>query len=427
MNRTLPRIVATCRLLALCAAVTIHGVACRAPAADVTGEFVQPDAERVAIRLQVQNEHRRDSQRYMRAAVNVLTTIRRWFGPAPYGALTLVDPPWRASPVGDSSVIVLDRTPWWSTRSAMAPELATARGIARHRWATVFDTKALPPWFVEGLAEYTARRAVAPLFHSDYLPPGYAMLELRYFGDFVPRFMRIRLLPESDGDALDAAPARAHQGGSSAAAADERRHGVATAVRTLATLERWIGTPVFDAVLTEFVRTFTSAAPTLDDFRETASAVAGQDLSWLLDPALKSSARFDYAVSGLQSARNPDGSFDTTVVVERRGDGVFAGTAAPRVGRFESGRGITVLVVFDDGERVVEAWDGREPRRRFQYRSAAPAASAVVDPDRLVLLDVQRTNNSRALASRTGTAATRWSMRWMSWLEQVLITYAVFV
>ena len=50
------------------------------------------------------------------------------------------------------------------------------------------------------MIELAARRAVVPLFESENLPPGYAFLEQRFFGGFVPRFVRIRLFPESDGD-----------------------------------------------------------------------------------------------------------------------------------------------------------------------------------------------------------------------------------
>jgi hypothetical protein len=50
--------------------------------------------------------------------------------------------------------------------------------------------------------------------------------------------------------------------------------------------------------------------------------------------------------------------------------------------------------------------------------------SAVVDPDRTVLLDLRQTNNSKSLAPKTGTAASIWSARYMIWLEDLLLNYA---
>lgn len=105
----------------------------------------------------------------------------------------------------------------------------------------------------------------------------------------------------------------------------------------------------------------------------------------------------------------------------------FTGSTAPRVGPFESGGGVTLLVIFEDGERAIDRWDGRDTRKIFSYRSPSRAVSATVDPDRMLLLDVNQTNNSRTLAPLTATAATRSAARWLTWLENALLTYGFFV
>jgi hypothetical protein len=309
----------------------------------------------------------------------------------------------------------------------MAPELATARAIARRIWSESIDTSGFPPWFIEGLVEYSARRSVAPLFQDENPGDGFAWLEVRYFAGFVPRFIRIRLRPDADGDPLTAYARRPRVGSAPPSTPQEFRSLTAKAVLTLNALERWVGRPAFDAMLAEFVRDSRGRRPTLDDLLRIASATSGQDLAWLLTPAFESAAVFDYAVSDLRSVATSQGGFDTTVVVARLADGQFTGASAPRVGPYESGRGITVVVAFADGERAVETWDGRDAQKTFRYRSAARAESAQVDPDHRVVFDVARTNNSATLVPRTGTAATRWSMRWMAWLEQVLLNYGVFV
>jgi hypothetical protein len=280
---------------------------------------------------------------------------------------------------------------------------------------------------VAGLVEYTARRAVTPLFQGAYLPPGYAMLEQRYFGAFVPWFVRIRLLADADGDPLPAYRANPRADVAAPASPEVERSLTGKTVLTLYTLERWVGQPAFDGVLTEFARTVRGGRATVDDFVRIASATTGQDLSWLLGQTLRQSAIFDYAVADLTSVSNGAGEFDTTVVVERLGDGVFSGSSAPRVGRFESGRGVSVVVAFEDGERAVNGWDGRDTRKTFAYRSASRATSALVDPDRVILLDTHRTNNSLSIAPQTGAASNRWALRWMLWLESVLLTYGALV
>ena len=162
----------------------------------------------------------------------------------------------------------------------MTPELAVARAVSRRAWADAMPEVDLPPWFVGGLVELSARRAVVPLFQPENLSPGYAFFEERYFGGFLPRFVRIRLLPETDG-----APLSAYRAAPTAnptlppRSATESRSLEAKTVLALETLERWVGPPVFDQLMVEFVRESRSRRATLADFARVATDISGQDLT----------------------------------------------------------------------------------------------------------------------------------------------------
>ena len=54
---------------------------------------------------------------------------------------------------------------------------------------------------------------------------------------------------------------------------------------------------------------------------------------------------------------------------------------------------------------MTDAWDGRGREKTFRYRSPSRAVSAVLDPDRTLLLDLRQTNNGLTLAPRSGAAA----------------------
>ena len=108
------------------------------------------------------------------------------------------------------------------------------------------------------------------------------MLEARYFGAFVPWFVRIRLLPEADGDPVPAYRRNPRVNPAAPASADEERSLEGRTVLTLNTLERWMGRPVFDAALTEFVQRSGTGRPTIADFARVASASTGLDPSPLL-------------------------------------------------------------------------------------------------------------------------------------------------
>ena len=52
------------------------------------------------------------------------------------------------------------------------------------------------------------------------------------------------------------------------------------------------------------------------------------------------------------------------------------------------------------------------------------------DPEHVLLLDINRTNNSRTLAPLDAAgpkAATKWSLKWMVWLQDHLLSWSLLV
>jgi hypothetical protein len=382
----------------------------------------------IELTVRVQPEHAQNLERYARAATTTLRTYGDWLGPLPYHTLAIVDPAWRAMAPVAPDAIVLDRTPWWNARATMTPELATVRGVSRRVWRDAMAAGTVPAWFVDGLAEYASRRIVASLFEKENNPPGYAFLEERYFGGFVPRFVRIRLRAEADGDPVSAYRLRPEvRVSTSPESSTDARTLTAKTVLALGTLERWLGRPVFDEAVAEFVQLCRRGTATLGDFERVASEVGGQDLSWFFEPTFRSSSIFDYGIERLASARQTDGDYLTTIVARRYGDATFTGRTAPRVGSFESGRGLVLRTAFADGAAATDYWDGRDRTKVFTYRSATVAISAEIDPDRTILLDVHRTNNSASINPQGSTAATRWAARYVNWVINALLQYATLV
>jgi hypothetical protein len=374
--------------------------ACSTSATQVRGAFAAAGLPRVNVTMTIPPGHAADSDRYLYAALTTLKILGQWLGPFPDPTLE----------------VTAERTPWWSSPAAMAPELVVARAVSRRYWDRVVDTRALPEWFVGGLAEYCARRAVSSIFDEQYLAVYRSRAEGRYFGGFVPRDLRVSLRVEDEGDPVEEYRARP--------TANDRQALEAKTLLVLGTLERWVGRPTFDAILTEFVRA--GGQPTLNDFGKTASGVSGQDLTWFFDQTLNREGAFDYGVSALVSDTQPDGWYHTKVLVQRLGDGVFSG-AEDGEGPFEHGRAIVALTTFADGESVRETWDGRSREKIFEYRSRSRAVSAQVDPDRVLLLDLNHSNNGVTLdPGPARTAATRWAARWMIWMEDALLTLVAF-
>ena len=106
-----------------------------------------------------------------------------------------------------------------------------------------------------------------------------------------------------------------------------------------------------------------------------------------LNQAVYGTQVLDYAVGGFYSepARwwEPRGSgkvsYLSTVSLRRKGDFIFP---------------VTAEIVFDDGSRVREQWDGTDRWKRFAYTRNARVVSVELDPDHLVPLDRDLFNNS---------------------------------
>jgi hypothetical protein len=151
--------------------------------------------------------------------------------------------------------------------------------------------------------------------------------------------------------------------------------------------------------------------PTPQQFFDTVNQVTGRDLTGYFDQVYRSSNAFDYGVQSLRSVGD-DGRYQTTVVVRRYGEAIFP---------------VDVLITFRNGERVVERWDGVDRWKLYRYDRESPALSAQVDPNRVLLLDVDYTNNSRTLEPKSDRAATRWSLIWTTWLQDCLLSWASLV
>jgi len=87
---------------------------------------------------------------------------------------------------------------------------------------------------------------------------------------------------------------------------------------------------------------------------------------------------------------------------------------------------VDVQVRFAEGEPRRERWDGLDRWRKYTIDGPARAVSAEIDPDRVLLLDIGRTNNSISLEPQTVSAARKWTLAWMAWLEHTLLAWSFF-
>jgi hypothetical protein len=330
------------------------------------------------------------------AAEQASEIAREWLGPHP-------------SPL--SAGIAID-PPVWQGRGAMVVEGQAAHAVIRSWWPSpLSDDRAAA--MLDGFAWYLQGHAVERLFDRRYLRQAYAVASVPMFGEQVYwSIPTLRLSRWSAGI---------------------RRHaqepGLATRYAAMfATLERWIGAPALQSAMFEVAR--------LPADRLTGPAIAtvindatGHDLSWLFTAVGDERVIFDYAVSALASAPAtgcPAPCFDSEVTVMRAGNGQFSGSSAARAGDFDAGDALVLRVSFVNGETAFARWDGRDPSRTFRFQGPSPAVSAHLDPDRVVLLDVNYLNNAKVAPVPTNAPVGKWMARWMVWMQNTMLSYGLF-
>jgi hypothetical protein len=128
---------------------------------------------------------------------------------------------------------------------------------------------------------------------------------------------------------------------------------------------------------------------------------------------------FDYGVQDFSSRRDPAGTtapdaavYRTVVVARRLGEAIHP---------------VDILTTFRNGATKTERWEGRDRRAIYSYDGPSQAESVQIDPQRLLLLDVNYTNNSATLEPRSGEASLKWTLKWVAWLQDLMLTWAFLV
>jgi aminopeptidase N len=291
------------------------------------------------------------------------------------------------------------------------PEGVTIHEAGHQFWYGIAATNEFEDaWMDEGLNTYSTARVIEQAYEPNYYAP-------RYFGGFVPWVFRdLPLTRGVDGDRMASYRTAARQDVQST---QTFRYWPPTAgsitynktALWLHTLENYLGWPALQRVLSTYFQRYAFKHPKPADFFAVANDVSGQDLTWYFDQVYRGSQTFDYGVDQFRSDRAGD-NFHTMVAARRYGDGVFP---------------VDVQVTYEDGQQSRWTWDGHDRWKLFQADGASRAVSVEIDPRRVLVLDVNRTNNSAALDPEGPRAARKWSLAWLVWLQDHLLTYGFFV
>lgn len=387
----------------------------------------------VRMRLLLQPEHAGQEDRHFAATAAALQYYGEWYGPYPYPQITIVDPAWQSEAGGmEYPTLFTAGTRWLAPRQSNQPEAVTVHEAGHQFWyGMVANNEVTDAWMDEGLNTFSEERVQSVAFTPNYRVE-------RFFGGFVPwQYRSIPLSRATDGNGLNSYRLEAERDIPSDPTFTywPAAHAVVSYSKTalsLHTLERYFGWERFQPALKAYFERWRFRHPGPQDFFDAIRETTGEDMTWFVDQVFRSSNTFDYAAERLVSEpvtvrgyfdrteggdptfeeRRAEGRFRTTVVVRRHGEAIFP---------------VDVLVRFENGDQARERWDGQARWRAYEYDRPSRAVSVQVDPDRILLLDVNYTNNSITLAPMAEAAADRWTLQWMVWLQDLLMNWSFFV
>jgi hypothetical protein len=394
-------------------------------------QFAVPGRTPVQMRLLLQPEHEYLADRHFAAAAATLKYYGEWYGAYPYPTLTIVDPAWQSDSGGmEYPTIFTAGTRWLSPRYSNDPEYVVIHEAGHQFWyGLVANNEVQFAWLDEGINEYSDSRVQWEAFQPNYLVQ-------RFFGDFIPwQYRDIRLQRATDTNYMNTfrrAPDRDSLSTPTALLWPGTHQNMSyhKGALMLHTLERMYTWEVMQRVLSIFFTRSKFKHPGPMDFFAVLNEVTGKDHQWFVDQVYTSSNTFDYSIERLTSepieARGLMESPEGLKFQETKVENQFRTTVVAR--RLEAGQfPVDVLVTFSNGEQARQSWDGRGRWQVFTFDRPVKAVSAQIDPERRLLLDTSYTNNSRTLAPATDRAATKWALRWMVWLQDLLMNGAFFI
>jgi hypothetical protein len=402
-----------------------------------TARFEQAGLPPVDMRLLIQPEHLDQTNRHFAATRAALQNYGSWYGPYPYGHVTVVDPAYGSRVGGmEYPTLFTAGTRLFNPAGGGSPEGVTIHECGHQFWyGIVGNNEQEHAWLDEGFNRFSDERTYDVAYGNEQLVRRYLRLagRARDGGGFFPL-----LFPEVTSDRIT----RAVDGYRPAATAEIAARPTflyyppAAANITynktgvwLLTLERYLGWPTLQKIMSTHFERWKFKHPRPEDFFATANEVSGQDLTWFFDQVYRGSEAFDYAVDSVSSKPATLEGFDGTrfrkppakpapgtayrseVVVRRLGGGVFP---------------VDVLLVFQDRTELRQSWDGKDRWKLITVERPSKLKYAVVDPERKLALDINYTNNTRLLEPATAVPVLKWTSKWMIWVQDLLATFSFF-
>ncbi len=387
------------------------------------------------IRVLMQPDHAQQGRRHVEAAILSIEYFQHFYGDYPFPNLTVVDP--RRGAMGSAGMeyptLITAGTVYGMPERLRLPELVIIHEFGHNYWYHLLASNEFEEsWLDEGINTFSEIEIM-----NDLYGPAGDMIDLLGVKLNTQQFHRARYISGYDRDPTIRRAWEYYSTGSYATNSYSKPGLI------LITLKNYLGEQAMGEIMRTYFVRWRFKHPKSQDFFDIVNEVAGQDMSWFIEPAFYSNAHIDYtiAASSTREVKSPRGfdfmmnsdedttaggdadskssteaEFESTVTVRRLGDFKMP---------------VEIEVVFANGDTIREHWDGQELWKKYRYRKPARLVYAAVDPDNKILLDINFTNNSKTVKKQR-LGVNKLSARLLFWMQflmeqpEVLNFYSLF-
>lgn len=339
--------------------------------------------------LFLDRDHLRHKGRYFNIIKKSIEFFSKNYGPYPYKTITVVDPPSHALQAGgmEYPTLITAGSFYWLPKGLLFLELVTLHEFGHQYWyGMCANNEFEEAWLDEGINSYSEVKGMVEIFGEKTSVINFLGFKL---GDIDSQRLSYISIPS-----LDPIYKKSYEffsGGSYSA------NSYAKSALMLLTLERYLGKEVFSKVMKEYFQRFQFKHPKTEDFIRTAEEVSGKDLDWFFNAFLFSDGTIDYKVERISTKKlkmpegiidmkfQEEGNWESEVLIVKEGSISFP---------------VNIEIVFEDGKKIKEFWDGKGSWKKFKYVKPVKVKSVEIDPEGILLLDRNRFNNSMTLRGK---------------------------
>ncbi len=406
----------------------------------------------VKVTLFAQREHADQIDRHFKAVFAGLKWFGLMYGKYPYGELTFVDPAKDRGGGMEYPTFFTAGTEYLPAARALNPEGVIVHEFGHQFWyALVGNNEFEEAWLDEGLNSYSTGKvlevAYGPSYSYKYVAgipvparpwtyldiPAYPWFGVGDVGigpywEWVPSYEKYGSVwgyySNAQTDAMEHTSYQTLDGSSYGDQAYSKPE------LTLRTLEGLLG-DAWPKVIRTYQQRYRFKHPDAIDFMNTVNEVSGRDMKWFFDQTVYGTGTVNYSVSFRNGGPGPRAGYwdengqlklvsgdkdenspkESQVVVRRLGEMQFP---------------VMVRVKFADGSEMRENWDGQYRWTRFKYSGKPRIVEAEIDPDFNWKLEVQRVDDSYVAEPATKLAAEKWYLRWVVWVQNLLMAFSFF-